>query len=130
MDKLRAKLIKMFGVKKVLFDSFSLGKEQGVLFCDIEKIETKITQGIKSILITGTLCICVSSEKMNISFFQEKASLSNDKELSINSTEIPLPFSSNGNEFIKNEVLFTYKTSVQFNQPYETFEGLEIITEE
>jgi hypothetical protein len=127
MRILEEKLKQIFGINKVIFDQFELGKEQGALFCDINKVRCQISEGKKSLLVTGTLCVCAPKEKMPLGYFAEKRALAKDEnELSLGLDELPVQFKNNNDFYIKNDVEFTYKTIRDFNPPYGVINELDL----
>jgi hypothetical protein len=127
MKILEQKIKELFGVSKVIFDAFTIGKEQEAIFCDIDGITTKISSGKKSLLITGTLCICAIRERVPLGFFNEKMSLAkNESEFKVLSSETPIQFQNNNDFFIKNEVGFVYKTVRDFNPPFKVMDTEQI----
>lgn len=130
MRILEDKLKKIFGVEKIIFDTFEPGKEQAALFCSIDKVRAQISDGKKSLLVTGTLCVCVPRDKMPLGWFAERLALSRtENELSVGLTEIPVQFKNDNDFYIKNDVEFTYKTVRDFNPAYGTINAINLDVE-
>ncbi|MDR0676932.1 MAG: hypothetical protein LBF97_07860 [Elusimicrobiota bacterium] len=76
-------LISIFGVKKVLFGNVALGKEQEVLYCDIEKNSIRQAgNGKANGMVFGKIAILAQAKANPNVFFLSKKEKANPKILS------------------------------------------------
>jgi hypothetical protein len=68
-------LKRIFGVSKVLFAALGRGREQDVLFCDVEKVITTIRDGKAKARVYGNISIMGLYEKNRSGFLSKKVQL-------------------------------------------------------
>lgn len=111
--KLEEVLKEIFGVKSIIFDSFSLGKEQSVIFVNVfnEKIHCSKWKNERYCRVNGKLELCGNKEQFYSGWFHDKYAIANSvlkKGLSISSTENSISFPFNQKMFEKISVDFEY----------------------
>lgn len=76
--ELRDKLIKIFGIPKTTYDDPSESYEQDTLFISMSDAKPRITSGVLTCEVKGTLTIYCQKEKLHYGFFSraiERASM-------------------------------------------------------
>lgn len=111
--ELSNKLKEIFGVKSIVFDSFSLGKEQSAIFVNVfnEKIHCSKWKNERYCRVEGKLELCGNKEQFYAGFFHEKYAIADKtlkKGLSLSGTENSISFSFNQKMFEKISIDFEY----------------------
>lgn len=122
---LEKKLKTVFGVEKVIYDQFSLGKEIDALFCDIDEARVYTPQGGRSFIVTGRLTLCGYAGKNQYGWIHNRIELAKKAdiaELWLGRNETPVKFSHNNGDYVKYDVDFIYRWAGQYNAEQEKIE--------
>lgn len=130
---LEARLKKIFGANKIIFDSFNLGKEQEALFVDIDNARDYIITGGRGVLVDGRISICGPADKHKYGWMHSKIEMARKTETEtfiFGRNETQIKFQHNNNEFIKYDIDFIYRYKVDFNPISAKIESAEINSQE
>jgi hypothetical protein len=139
MNILEQDLLIFSGFRKVLFDSFSYGDEQEVLYCDIDDVITSFCkQGNKYNEISGLLSFVCPIDKTKYDLLQEKYELCDKTKLGGILTLTPitqtLRYKTGGSrygfEFLKVSNGFNYIIDCEFNKIRKRITNLSINVKE
>ncbi|MDR1498719.1 MAG: hypothetical protein LBS34_00320 [Rickettsiales bacterium] len=140
MDILEQDLLIFSGFRKVLFDSFSYGDEQEVLYCDIDDIITSFSkQGNKYNEVSGLLSFVCPMGKTKYDILLENYELCDKTKLggilNLTPTTQTLRYSTGGSRyagnkygsyFLKVSNSFTYILDYDFNKIRKKITSLSI----
>lgn len=130
---LEDRLKKIFCVNSVKFDAFVLGKEQEVLFVDIDTAKLYSTSGKHWWFVKGRLSICGIASKHKYGWAHSKIDIA-DKALTskfmFGRDERPIKYPYNNNDFVKVDVDFFYIYDADFNPNSAKIASVELTTEE
>ena len=112
-EELTNKLKDIFGVQSVIYNNFTLGKEQSVIFVNVynERIHFSKYKNSKYCRVEGRLELCGNSKQFYSGWFHEKFAIANEiqkKGLSLSSNETTIQFSFNQKMFNQLSVDFEY----------------------
>ena len=128
-EKLADKLKIIFGVDKVLFDDFTLGKEQGVLFVDIDNVKDYRTENRKSLIIDGRISFCEKADKNKFSLLHDKIEMAENNLTSgiwFARNERSIKYNHNNNDFVKYDIDFIYSFNDEFVKTRDKIENIEV----
>lgn len=123
------RLFDIFGLDRIIFDAFNLGKEQEALFVDIDNIKDYVQAGKMCFIVDGRIAICAISEKHKYGWVHGRIELADFKVKApfiFGRDESQIKFSHNNNDYTKYEVPFTYMYSCEFNKIKDFIESAEI----
>jgi hypothetical protein len=109
MNLLEKDLLIFSGFKKVVFDSFSYGDEQEVLFCDIDDVTASFSrQGNKYNEFSGLLSFVCPMKKTKFDILLEKYELCDKTNfsgmLTINQYTQTLRYRTGGSRYVANKL--------------------------
>ena len=115
---LKDNLKQIFGTPKVLFDAFTPGAEQDVLFCDIDNSRDYVTQDKRVFIVDGRISLCGQAVKHKYGFLHSRIALSKPEYIAgfaFSRNEKAIKYAWNNDDYVKYEIDFIYAVSMEYN---------------
>ena len=120
---LESRLLQIFGIKKVEFDSYKLGRDQEILWCNVFDCNVRFGDtGHERAIVTGQLEISAAKGKLFCGWLHKQTLKNTNRDFWFSPYERDIHFEDNGKVFTKYSMEFAYFYDGQFNPPISEIE--------
>lgn len=116
-------LIKIFGIKKIVFSSVEYGAEQDVIYCDVISERNRPTNGHYYFVVRGTIGFNAQYGNTKKGWFHYKwlaSSYEHKARLQLGNNEVNVNFAEMNKYFCKSRIDFVYRIKIDFDPSHKT----------